>query len=149
MTRFYVAFARTVYALLALVLVPLSFISLSSWFTQAPAHTGADFLRMLFWPVLVVLVYGVPSVRGWWRVLRRDDLVPPDRWGDRPVVGGLVVASSVIASLLILWIGFILQDAFSNGYDELGPVGFLMMLAAMATAIALLVGEWVLVGRDD
>lgn len=149
MTAFYVAIARTAYGLLALVLVPLALISLSSWFTHAPAHTGADFLRMLFWPVLVVLVYGVPSVRGWWRVLRRDDLVPPDRWIARPAIATLVMFSSVIASLLILWIGYILHDAFTHGYDELDPVVLLMMLAAMAAAIALLVGEWVLVGRDD
>jgi hypothetical protein len=51
--------------------------------------------------------------------------------------------------LLIAWIGYILHDAFTNGYDELDPLGLLMLLAAVATAIALLVGEWVLVGRDD
>ena len=48
-----------------------------------------------------------------------------------------------------LLIAFILHDAATNGHDELDPVGFLMLLAAMAAAIALLVGEWVLVGRDE
>ncbi len=104
---------------------------------------------MLFWPVLAVLVYGVSSVRAWWRVLRRDELVPRERWSARPVVGGLVLASSVVATLLIGRIAYILGDAFTHGYDELDPVGFLMLLAAMSAAVALLVGEWVLVGRDE
>ncbi len=60
-----------------------------------------------------------------------------------------MVVSGVIATLLIVWIAFILRDAFTHGYDELDPVGFPMLLAAMSAAVALLVGEWVLVGRDE
>ena len=135
----FITTARALYAFLALLLVPLGLLSLSSWFTNAPARTGADFLNMLFWPVLVVVVYLPPSVRGWWRVLRREELIPRGRWHARPGAGIVVAVSASLAVVLILLFAANLPDASRTQ----------LLLAAVASAVALLVGEWVLVGRDE
>ena len=90
-------------------------------------------------------MFGATSARALWRVVRGRRILNDVRIGEHPVLTSLITLGSLFAHLLVanvfLAIWRIYPDFDGNAA---GP----LVLAAMLYAIALLVGEFVLVGRD-
>lgn len=149
MRQLYEDFTRLLHALLALPMPLLALSFMASWFDYAPSHTGLDFLERLFWPVVAVVGLGWPSLRAWWRMCRGDGLMPRECLQARPAAAAAMLAACVLAIGIVVFV-----NAMPAGYfpSELGvsrAVSYLYKLSMTLSAVALLVGEWVLVGRDD
>jgi hypothetical protein len=91
----------------------------------------------------------IPGSFAWRRVLRERELIPAARLRKRPVVAFVVVINCMVA-LALLWLFItVLADAGDKGYrGDLGPLGGVVLLGVATSAIALLVGELVLVSFD-
>lgn len=148
MRKLYEDLTRLVHAVLALPMPLLVLSFMGSWFDHAPSRTGVDFLEMLFWPVVALAGLGWWSVRAWWRICRGQGLMPRECLQARPVAAGVLLTAGALAIGIVVFV-----NAMPSGYfaSELGVsrvVSNLYRLAMTLSAIALLVGEWVLVGRE-
>jgi len=144
--RVFAIVVRTTYLLTALLVLawaaPALVIFVQSLF--GPARFGPD-----AWDLYGALVYGVLCLlplRALERLLHRSTLVPDSHIRERPVVASLVVVTSVLGWALALLAGWV---AITNlPHEDIGgPLGGALMLALVLFAIALLIGELVLVGR--
>ena len=98
---------------------------------------------------IMLIGFMLPGFRAWARVIRGGDLIPASRFEDRPVVAGLVALCCGFACLLTIFFTSVLSAALSRGGDDVGgPLGFFFGLMMIGATTGLLVGEFVLVGRD-
>jgi hypothetical protein len=94
---------------------------------------------------LALLVFGATSLRAFWRVLRRRPILSDARIGEHPVLSALVMLGSQVAHFLVVSVFYAIRSVYPEfDGNAAGP----LMLAAMLYAIALLVGEFVLTGRE-
>lgn len=102
------------------------------------------------WYLSMVTLVGfiIPGALAWWRVCRRRPLIPGERLRERPVVTAIVALTCAFTIAIAAFLIVVVADAMEKAADDIGgPLGFFCMIMAMAAAIALLVAEWVLVGR--
>ena len=147
MFRLFTILVRTSYLIAVLVslvfLVPWVVADVASLYR--PAFPGIELNRGLATPLLVLAVFVVPATRALLRLIRRADLIREDHLREAPVVSTLVFLASTCASFLFLNLAW----AFLThaGRDvELAPFVF---FGAIWLALALLIGEIVLVGRRN
>jgi hypothetical protein len=147
MLRAGVIVVRTSYLLAALTSLALSTPPLAellyggSWPLLSPRTS----LSSLLWSAALILVFMVLPLRGAWRLVRHHELVPESHIRERPYVATLVVLASQCSNFLLLLVAWVLLTTLPESGDVniAGPA----VLALMLLAIALLVGEVVLVGR--
>jgi hypothetical protein len=104
------------------------------------------------WFLSMVTMVGfiIPGALAWWRVCRRRPLIPGERLRERPVVTAVVALSSAFTLAMAAFLIVVIADALEKAADDIGgPLGFFGMIMVMAAAIALLVAELALVGRDS
>jgi hypothetical protein len=109
------------------------------WFDRAPPY---------YTTAVALAGFLLPGFRAWARVLRGGDLIPAVRLRERPIEAAMVALACVFAIGFAVLVSSVLVDVWAKGGDDVGgPIVFFTALAAMAAAIALLIGELVLVGR--
>ena len=147
MLRAGVIVVRTSYLLAALTSMALStpplveFLYGGSWPLLSPRTS----LSALLWFTALILVFLVLPLRAAWRLVRHHQLVPESHILERPYVATLVVFASHCSNFLLLLVAWALLTTLPDSahVNIAGPA----VLALMLLAIALLVGEVVLVGR--
>jgi hypothetical protein len=142
--RVFAMVVRTTYLLTALLVLAWAAPALVA-FAQSLFHPERFDAWDLYGAVIFGLLCFLP-LRALERLLHRSTLVPDSRIRERPVVASLVVVTSMLGWTLALLAGWV--GITSLPRDDIGgPLGGALMLALMLFAIALLVGEIVLVGR--
>ena len=149
MFRFLAIVARTSYLLTALVVLACA----ALWLAETLQSLGRQVsirpdIRDLYAAAIFVVMCALPS-RALARLFRRAELIPDSHLRERPVVAALVTIASILGILLFLLAGSVWLAVLrgADGDDIGGPLAFVLMLALMSFAIALLTGELVLVGR--
>ena len=135
--RAFVILVRTTYLMTALLVLVWSATVLVS---MAWADPG-DRYRAIALVALCLL-----PVRALERLLHHATFVPDSHIRERPVVASLVCITSLLGWALMLLAGWTMIRVLPQ-VDIGGPLAGTLMLALMLFAIALLVGELVLVGR--
>ena len=146
MFRAFAILVRTIYLLTALLVL--------AWAAPSLVMFGRSLLRPSQFPpdtwdlygAVIFAVMCLLPLRALERLLHRAEFVPDAHIRERPIVASLVVVSSMFGwalALLAGWVGITSLPAEDIG----GPLGGALMLALMLFAIALLIGELVLVGR--
>jgi hypothetical protein len=87
------------------------------------------------------------AVRALVRPLRRSAFLPESHLRERPVVGTLVALAAAFASFLVFNVGLAFLQTWPDTHDV--NFGGPTLLALLLYAIALLIGEIVLVGRTE
>jgi hypothetical protein len=149
MRTFYEQLVRGLYGLVALPMPLLSVLFLGSWFDYAPSSTGADFLSMWFWGALVVATLLFPSLRAWRRMWRGDGLMPLDSVRSRPLPAAFTATTILVAIGIAVFIATAPREFFPTvlGVSEL--LSQLWKTVIALCSLALLLGEWAVVGRDS
>jgi hypothetical protein len=103
----------------------------------------------LFLSFIALGGYVLPGALACRRILLTRELIPDKLLSTRPIVAFLVATFSLITLVLVWFVIYVLADAGRHAYQgDLGPLGGVLMLAAISSAIALLVGELVLARGD-
>ncbi len=91
----------------------------------------------------------LPGFRAWARVIGGRELIPAERFQERPMMAAMVALFGGFASFMAILITSIVADVIEKAADDIGgPLGLFCAIMAMAAAIALLIGEVLVVGRD-
>jgi len=146
----FAALVRVSYLLAALIVLA-GVIPYSVLFVQAllqPALFGRDY-RYELWTATILAVMFLLPARALLRLLRRAELIPDTHLRERPLVASLTAIFSLLGCALIFLVVFVWittpPDVMNS--DIGGPLAFFGSLALMCFAVALLIGELVLVGR--
>jgi hypothetical protein len=144
--RVFAIVVRTTYLLTALLVLAWAVPALVA-FAQSlfrPEGFGPDASDL--YGAVVFGVLCLLSLRALERLFHRSTFVPDAHIRERPVVASLVVVSSILGWALALLAGWVAITSLPHE-DIGGPLGGALMLALVLFAIALLIGELVLVGR--
>jgi hypothetical protein len=149
MRNFYESLARWLYGLVALPMPLLSVLFLASWFDYAPSSSGADFLSMWFWAALAVVGLLLPSLRAWRRMWRGHGLLPAESLRAQPLAGALAVGAILLAIGIVVFIATAPRETFPTVLGVSALLAQLWKSVIALCAVALLLGEGAVAGRDS
>jgi hypothetical protein len=114
--------------------------------TVAPWEvTARELPSYVVFVALSVLLYFVLPARAWLRILRRDPLIPDDLLRARPLSAFFVLVLAGLGALLFFT--FLRLKTGPAIEDFEGNSGFTALMALMTYALALPVGEFLLMRR--